>query len=126
MAETIATRVLVVEDEDAVRLLLRTMLERGGYRVLDAPNPERAVELFENPTNVFDLLVTDVIMPGSTGPQLFERLVQHRPGLKVLYVSGYTDDAIVHQGQLKPGVDFLQKPFTTDALHRRVRAVLDR
>jgi two-component system cell cycle sensor histidine kinase/response regulator CckA len=118
--------VLVVEDEDPVRLLLRTMLERGGYRVLDAPNPERAVELFENPANVFDLLVTDVIMPGSTGSQLFERLVQRRPELKVLYVSGYTDDAIVHQGQLKPGVDFLQKPFTTDALHRRVRAVLDR
>ena len=118
--------VLLVEDEESVRLLTRTILERAGYRVFDAPNPQRAVELWDQQPNVFDLLVTDVIMPGSSGPQLFERLVRQRPELKVLYVSGYTDDTIVHQGQLDPGVEFLQKPFTADALQLRVRAVIDR
>jgi FixJ family two-component response regulator len=65
-------------------------------------------------------------MPGVTGPKLFERLAKQRSELKVLYVSGYTDDTIVHQGQLDPGVEFLQKPFTADGLNRRVREVLDR
>jgi two-component system, cell cycle sensor histidine kinase and response regulator CckA len=118
--------ILLVEDEEAVRLLTRTILERAGYRVVDAPNPQRAIELWEQQPNVFDLLVTDVIMPGSSGPQLFNRLVRQRPELRVLYVSGYTDDTIAHQGQLDSGVEFLQKPFTADALQLRVRAVIDR
>jgi PAS domain S-box-containing protein len=118
--------VLLVEDEEAVRFLSRVILEKAGYRVVDAPNPKEAEALFvENPRR-FDLLVTDVIMPGSSGPKLFERLVQVRPDLKVLYVSGYTDDEIVHCGQLDPGVEFLQKPFTAAELSRRVRAVIDR
>ncbi len=117
--------VLLVEDEDAVRLLMRTMLERAGYRVFDAPNPESAVSLFERHANLFSLLVTDVIMPGSSGPKLFAQLVRQRPELKVLYVSGYTDETIVHEGQLDPDVEFLHKPFTAETLHRRVRAVLD-
>jgi two-component system, cell cycle sensor histidine kinase and response regulator CckA len=117
--------VLLVEDEEAVRFLMRVILEKAGYRVLDAANPKEAEALFaENPTG-FDLLVTDVIMPGSSGPQLFERLAQVRSDLRVLYVSGYTDDAIVHQGHLDPGVEFLQKPFTAAELNRRVREVLD-
>ena len=118
--------VLVVEDEKAVRFLMRTILEKTGYRVFDAPNPQEAEALFEQHRSLFNLLVTDVIMPGSSGPTLFERLARQRPDLKVLYVSGYTDDIIVHQGQLDPGVEFLQKPFTADALNRRVREVLDR
>ena len=118
--------VLVVEDEDAVRLLTRRILERAGYRVFDAPNPEQAELMFERNKDLFDLLVTDVVMPGSSGPRMFERLVQQRPDLKVLYVSGYTDDTIVHQGKLNPGIALLQKPFTADALKRRVREVLDR
>ena len=118
--------VLVVEDEDAVRLLTRRILERAGYRVFDAPNPEKAEALFERHKDLFDLLVTDVVMPGSSGPRMFERLVRQRPDLKVLYVSGYTDDTIVHQGKLNPGIELLQKPFTADALKRRVREVLDR
>ena len=117
---------LVVEDEDAVRFLMRTILERAGYRVVDVPNPEQAEALVEQHRSFFSLLVTDVIMPGSNGPQLFERLRRQRPDLRVLYVSGYTDDTILHQGQLSPGVEFLQKPFTADALNRRVREVLDR
>jgi len=118
--------VLVVEDEEAVRLLTRRILERAGYRVFDAANAEQAEALFERHGTVFNLLVTDVIMPGASGPRLFERLARQRPDLKVLYVSGYTGDTIVHQGELAPGVEFLRKPFTADALNRRVREVLDR
>jgi CheY-like chemotaxis protein len=118
--------VLVVEDEHAVRLLTRRILEKAGYRVFDAPNAVEAEALFEQHKHLFSLLVTDVIMPGSSGPALFERLARQRPDLKVLYVSGYTDDTIAHQGQLDPGVEFLQKPFAADVLHRRVREVLDR
>ena len=118
--------VLLVEDEQAVRLLTRRILERAGYRVFDAANAEQAEALFERHGSVFNLLVTDVIMPGASGPRLFERLARQRPDLKVLYVSGYTGDTIVHQGELAPGVEFLRKPFTADALNRRVREVLDR
>jgi two-component system, cell cycle sensor histidine kinase and response regulator CckA len=118
--------VLVVEDEEAVRLLTRRILERAGYRVFDASNAGQAEALFERQATLFDLLVTDVIMPGASGPRLFERLAQLRPDLKVLYVSGYTGDTIEHQGELAHGVEFLRKPFTADALTRRVRDVLDR
>jgi CheY-like chemotaxis protein len=125
-AATGTETVLVVEDEEGVRLLTRRVLERAGYRVFDASNPEQAAQIFERHMSEFKLLVTDVIMPGSSGPSLYERLARQRPDLKVLYVSGYTDDSIVHQGQLAAGVDLLQKPFTADALNRRVREVLDR
>ena len=117
--------VLVVEDEDAVRLLTRTILERAGYRVFDAANAQHAETLFAQHMGLFNLLVTDVIMPGVSGPALFERLEQQHPGLKALYVSGYTNDMITNQGQLKPGVEFLQKPFTAEALTQRVRRILD-
>ena len=117
--------VLVVEDDDAIRSLSRRILEGAGYTVFDAPNPRQAEALFEKRENTFTLLVTDVIMPGSSGPKLFEVLSRMSPGLRVLYVSGYTDDTIVHQGQLDPGVEFLQKPFTSDALTLRVREILD-
>lgn len=117
---------LVVEDEEAVRFLTRTVLERAGFHVIEASNPEIAEKLFAANPAMFDLIVTDVIMPGSSGPKLYERLARIRPGLKVLYVSGYTDDAMTHQGQLNPGVDFLEKPFTAAKLRQRVREVLDR
>jgi PAS domain S-box-containing protein len=118
--------ILLVEDEAGVRLMTRRMLEQAGYQVVDAANPAEAAALFERHAGGFDLLVTDVIMPGSSGPSLFERLERLRPELKVLYVSGYTDDSIVHQGRIRPGHEFLQKPFTADSLNRRVRTVLDR
>lgn len=118
--------ILLVEDDDAVRALTRTILSRSGYHVLDAPNPAVAEALFEQHLDAITLVVTDVIMPGSSGPRMFERLAQRRPALKVLYVSGYTDDAIVNQGRLDPGVDFLQKPFTAAALNAMVREVLER
>jgi len=118
--------VLVVEDEDAVRLLTRRILEERGYRVFDAPNAAHAEVIFAQTPDIFSLLVTDVIMPGMTGPKLFERLATRRPDLKVLYVSGYTDDMIVHQGELRQGAEFLQKPFTAEALNRSVRETLGR
>jgi two-component system cell cycle sensor histidine kinase/response regulator CckA len=118
--------VLVVEDEEAVRFLTCVILERAGYQVFGAAGPQEAEALFEQNAESVDLLVSDVIMPGSSGPTLFGRLAAHRPDLKVLYVSGYTDEMIVHQGRLTPGVEFLQKPFTADGLTQKVREVLDR
>ncbi len=117
--------VLLVEDDAAVRVLTRTILERLGYRVFDAPDPRGAEALFEEHMGLIDLLVTDVSMPGMSGPRLFENLVTKAPGLKVVFVSGYSDDAIVRKGELGSHLDFLQKPFTAAALSRRVRDVLD-
>jgi nitrogen-specific signal transduction histidine kinase/CheY-like chemotaxis protein len=117
--------VLVVEDEEAVRLLTRRILEDANYRVFDAPNPQQAEAIFDQHPNVFSLLVTDVIMPGSTGPKLFEQLVRKQPNLKVLYVSGYTDTAIIDSGEIDPAIELLQKPFSANSLKRRIREVLD-
>jgi PAS domain S-box-containing protein len=117
--------VLVVEDEEAVRLLTCRILQDASYRVFDAPNPEQAEQLFDQNPDLFQVLVTDVIMPGSTGPQLFERLVQRQPSLKVLYLSGYTDTTLIKDGQMDPTVELLQKPFSANALKRRIREVLD-
>ncbi len=117
--------ILVVEDEEAVRLLTRRILEEARYRVFDAPNPQQAEELFGRHPNTFNLLLTDVVMPGSSGPKLFERLVHRQSNLRVLYLSGYTDPTMVDGGQLDPGVPLLQKPFAANALKRKVREVLD-
>ncbi|HTK29681.1 MAG TPA: ATP-binding protein, partial [Vicinamibacterales bacterium] len=117
--------VLVVEDEGPVRHIAKVILERAGYRVVDAASPREAEGIFLQDPRRFDLLVTDVVMPESSGPRLFDRLAAIRPDLKVLYVSGYTGEAIVHQGQLDPGVKFLQKPFTAADLTRRVREAID-
>jgi PAS domain S-box-containing protein len=117
--------VLVVEDEEGVRALGRRMLERQGYSVLLAANADEAVELFERNSSI-DVLLTDVVMPGASGPELTRRLVERRPALKVIYMSGYTEDAIVHHGILDPGITFLHKPFTFETLERKIREVLDR
>jgi two-component system, cell cycle sensor histidine kinase and response regulator CckA len=117
--------ILLVEDDSAVRFLTRRILEGAGYRVYDCAGPQQARELFEKIIDLVSMLVTDIIMPGSSGPRLFEALASRRPSLRVLYVSGYTDDTIVQQGELEPGFGFLQKPFTADDLTRRVRALLD-
>jgi nitrogen-specific signal transduction histidine kinase/ActR/RegA family two-component response regulator len=116
---------LLVEDDAAVRALTRTILERLGYEVFDAPDPRTAEAVFAERMGRFSLLVTDVIMPGKSGPQLYESLVSRNSHLKVMYVSGYTDAGIVRQGEFEPHLEFLQKPFTADALGRRVRAILD-
>ncbi len=117
--------VLLVEDEPQVRGVVRTMLEGAGYRVLDADGPGDALLLSEQHPSRIDLLLTDVVMPHLSGAQLADRLVKVRPDLKVLYMSGYTDQAIVRHGVLEPGVEFLGKPIRPESLLRRVRTVLD-
>src|SRR5216117_2818854 len=117
--------VLLVEDAAPVRTLARRSLEARGYRVLDAADGPSALELSARHAGGIDILVTDVVMPGMSGRELAERLAPARPSMKVLYTSGYTDDAMVRQGVLNAGVAFLQKPFVPDTLARKVREVLD-
>jgi PAS domain S-box-containing protein len=117
--------VLLVEDEDIVRRLVAQMLETQGYRVLAAGDPDHAVDLSAAHEGPIDLLITDVVMPNMSGRELAVRLHVDRPEMKILYISGYTDRAIVHHGVLAQGTVFLQKPFTGDDLARKVRAVLD-
>ncbi len=117
--------VLVVEDEDAVRSMVREALEARGYRVLVARNGAEALDLAGRYGDYIDLLVTDVVMPQMKGPELAQRLERMRPGLRVLFISGYTDDAVLRHGVLEARTSFLQKPFSLDALARTVREVLD-
>jgi len=117
--------VLLVEDAAPVRTLARRSLEARGYRVLEAADGPSALQLSARHLEGIDILVTDVVMPGMSGRELAERLAPERPSMKVLYTSGYTDDAMVRQGVLSAGVAFLQKPFVPDTLARKVREVLD-
>ncbi|MGQ9631470.1 MAG: PAS domain-containing protein [bacterium] len=118
--------VLLVEDEDVVRELARRSLLHYGYTVLEARRPEEALQICEQHEGSIHLLVTDVVMPGMSGRELAERLASLRPETKVLYMSGYADNVIVHYGVLDLGAPFLQKPFAPEALARKVREVLDR
>lgn len=119
-----APSVLVVEDADGLRQLVKRLLERQGYRVFVAANASEAVDIFDREPGLH-LLLTDVVMPGASGPQLTQQLINKRPELKVVYMSGYTEDAIVDRGVLQPGVSFLQKPFTSAALGEKLRQALN-
>lgn len=118
--------ILLAEDEDAVRALARHILRECGYTVLDARDGTDALRVAAEHPGGIDLLVTDVVMPQTSGRELVVRLSETRPGLKVLFLSGYTDDAIVRHGILEAEVAFLQKPFTGMALAQKVREVLDK
>lgn len=117
--------VLLVEDDAMVRRVTREMLEGAGYTVIEAREGQEALEMVRTHTGVIDLMITDVVMPRMSGRETADRLTALRPTMKILYVSGYTDDAIVHHGLLEPGLAFLQKPFSRIVLTRKVREVLD-
>jgi len=117
--------ILIAEDEDALRELSREVLESQGYRVLEARGGNEALEEARRHGGRIHLLLTDVVMPSLNGRELAEKLTAEHAAVKVLYMSGYTDDMVLRRGVLNEGTAFIQKPFTPDALVRRVRAVLD-
>ena len=117
--------ILLVEDDALLRELTREMLEGFGYAVLDSGHPHEAIRTAERHQGPIALLITDVMMPEINGRVLAEALTTARPEMKVLYTSGYTGDACVEQGELEPGCPLLDKPFTRDALAKRIRALLD-
>jgi PAS domain S-box-containing protein len=118
--------VLLVEDEPGVRRLARRILDNAGYRVLEAANGDDAERVFAYHAGSIDLVVTDVVMPGCGGPELLSRLQIQAPALRVLYMSGYTEQSAAHQTGMDRGLPFVQKPFTAAEFVRRVREALDR
>jgi signal transduction histidine kinase/CheY-like chemotaxis protein len=117
--------VLLAEDDPLLLPLARDVLKRLGYTVLEARTPADAVAVAQAHAGIIHLLISDVVMPGESGLQLARRLLEVRPNLRVLYISGYSDEAVVRHGLLDPGTTFLQKPFTPAALARKVRELLD-
>ena len=119
--------ILVVEDETVVRNLVRTCLLRCGYHVLEAANGVEALEVWQQHQEAIDLLLTDMVMPeGLTGRELAERLQAAKPGLKVIYTSGYSPEMIGTDPSLRPGANYLPKPYNPETLARMVREHLDR
>jgi CheY-like chemotaxis protein len=116
--------VLLVEDEEPVRDLTETVLTSYGYKVVVTQNPEHAMTIAESGIQI-QLVLTDVVMPSMSGRELVRRLMTKHPHLRVLYMSGYTDDIITNGGVLEAGLAFLQKPFTPAALAKKVREALD-
>jgi CheY-like chemotaxis protein len=118
--------ILVVDDETSIRKLVRDTLEPLGYIISEAPNGEKALEYYRKNKGVIDLLFTDVVMPKMTGKKLAEYLQKDNPNLKVLYMSGYTDNVIAHKGVLDKDVHFLNKPLVPSVLARKIREVLEK
>jgi two-component system, cell cycle sensor histidine kinase and response regulator CckA len=117
--------ILVVEDDEMIRSLIRDILESTGYRVLVADDPEQGMKLIGEQQDEINLLLTDLILPGMSGRELVDRVTKEKPEMRVLFMSGYSDEAVARHGILEPGLAFLQKPFSRDALVRKVRDVLD-
>jgi signal transduction histidine kinase/CheY-like chemotaxis protein len=119
-----AATVLLVEDDQQVRSLTRVMLTSRGYRVLEAASPSDALRLAADQGQAIDLLLTDIVMPGKNGPELARQAAVARPGIRVLFMSGYTEDGVIDRGRLTAETPFIQKPFTSAALHRKIREIL--
>ncbi|MEN3340431.1 MAG: hypothetical protein V7647_4107 [Acidobacteriota bacterium] len=118
--------VLLVEDNESVRALAFQALTRAGYRVIEAANGEEGIRAAQEQGDSIDLVITDVVMPGMGGREMFTRLLAVRPDMKILFTSGYTDEVILSDPAMQPGTSFIQKPFTPDSLLPVVRALLDR
>jgi two-component system, cell cycle sensor histidine kinase and response regulator CckA len=118
-------RVLVVEDEEGIRRIVKRVLERNGYEVIVADSPPMAVELAERFSGRIDVLLTDVVMPQLSGPEVAARVRLSHPETRVLYMSGYTDDVMAEHGIVTEVQDYLPKPFTAEDLLQRVRERLD-
>jgi two-component system cell cycle sensor histidine kinase/response regulator CckA len=116
--------ILIVEDDETLLEVTHRSLEAAGYAIISARNPEEAIRMAERHPGPIHLMVTDVILPGINGAQLASQLSRLRPEMKVLFVSGYTDETIVRHGVLEPGLAFLQKPFSPKALNRKVGEML--
>jgi CheY-like chemotaxis protein len=116
--------ILVAEDQPEVRSIIRAILSRHGYTVVTAPDGEAALKVLAEDSGKFDLLLTDVVMPAMGGAELARRIATIAPRIRVLYASGYTDDAVFRQGVVDHGVSFLQKPFSSTTLLTKVREVL--
>ena len=114
-----------MEDEEEVRKLALRVLERQGYEVLAARDGDEALIICERHQDPIHLMLTDVVMPGMSGHEVAKRLKSLHPEMKVLYMSGYTDNTIVLHGVLVEGVNYIQKPFTVDALTKKIREVLE-
>lgn len=125
VAETGSETILLVEDDDMLRKLLSESLKLSGYRVIQAGNGDEAMAVSEMEGGPVHLLLTDVVMPIMGGPELARRLAPAHPQMKILYMSGYTDDAIIHHGVLDRTVQLVEKPFSPRDLVRRVRRILD-
>jgi CheY-like chemotaxis protein len=118
--------ILLVEDEPVIRRVVVQALTQEGYRIIAVEDGASALTMCGDAAQPIDLLITDVVMPLMSGPQLVQRVASLRPSMSILYISGYTDRALIHQGQREAGTDFLQKPFTPETLARKVRGILDR
>jgi DNA-binding NtrC family response regulator len=118
-------KVLLVEDDDMVRRMTAAILNKIGYSVLIAETPSEALAMFKKEDTPIDLLITDVVMPQMSGMELNDKIKAIRPGIKVLFMSGYTENVIVRQGVLKEDVHFVQKPFSLNDFARKVREAIE-
>lgn len=116
--------ILLVEDEPTVRNLLREVLERGGYHVVACSHPEEGIEACRQHVGRIDLLLTDVVMPGMNGKEMAGRIAEMMPDLRVIFMSGYTEHALVSDGVLDTRIEYLQKPFSLKTLRQRMEVVL--
>ena len=121
---SISARILVVEDDDAVRDLTSTLLEELGVDVISSEDATDAIRLAKQIDQPLDLLLTDVCHAGHERPEVYRQIVEHQPDIKVLYMSGYTENVIFKKGILQEGIDFIQKPFTLRALHEKISQIL--
>ncbi len=116
--------ILLVEDENTVRKLLREVLERSGYEVLACSHPEEGIETCRRHLGTIDLLLTDIVMPGMNGKEMATRIAKMLPGLRIVFMSGYTEHVLLQDGELDTRFEYLQKPFSMQALRQRMARVI--